>query len=85
MQAQQTPVLNIDATILEVDSILFHRNNEMKNDEILELWQSVRGNTSLPIFIEGKIDRNNVTQVLDLEPEGIVIGYGIIKADDPIE
>lgn len=75
----------VDATILDIDSILFHKNYELKNDEFLEIWQSVRGNTSLPIFIEGKIDRGNVASILDLKPDGLVIGYGIIKTNDPAQ
>ena len=76
----------VDASILEVDVILFHRNHESKNqDEIIELWQNVRGNTQLPMYIKGKIDRTNITQIINLKPQGIVIGNAIIKADDPAQ
>lgn len=75
----------VDAKILEVDTILFHRNYEAKSKEdVSELWQEVRENTSLPIFIEGGIDRSNIDSVLNLKPQGVIIGYGIIKADNPV-
>lgn len=76
----------LDATTLEVDLILFRRNHELKSyDELFEQWQSVRGNTTLPIFVEGKIDRQTVTQVIDLKPHGIVIGSAITKSSNPVQ
>jgi len=43
----------------------------------------IRGNTNLPIFIAGKIKRTNVSDVLKVKPNGIIIGTSIVGAENP--
>ena len=74
----------MDAQQLGVDTILFHRPHDgTPLTEILEQWDSTRGNTKLPIFISGKITRSNIAQITGLKPQGIVVGSAIVEADNP--
>jgi 3-keto-L-gulonate-6-phosphate decarboxylase len=45
----------------------------------------VRGNTSLPIFVSAKITRTSIYNILNIKPDGIVVGKSILDADDPTE
>jgi len=73
-----------DSETLSIDHILFHYAHEV--DELyshLDQWEIVRGNTSLPIFVSGRINKEQIKDIMELKPQGIVIGDAIIKADDP--
>jgi len=74
----------MDAKTLGVDLILCHKPiapNRL-NDSLAD-WQYVRGNTSLPLFIAGGINKTNISKVLELKPQGIALGSVITDADDP--
>jgi 3-hexulose-6-phosphate synthase len=74
----------MDAKNLGVDALLLHESYEDTDPLIfLDKWDLVKGNTSLPIFISAKITRDNVMQIIELKPDGLVIGESIIDADDP--
>ena len=74
----------MDAKALDIDVIIFHGPRESTRLlELLEEWESVRGNTALPIFIAGGIDRDNIDKVLALKPDGIIIGSAVVGAKDP--
>jgi 3-hexulose-6-phosphate synthase len=74
----------LDAEMLGVDCILFHKAHEESDAiGIIDLWQEVRGNTRLPIFISGGIDQESVEKITDLKPNGVVIGSAITMADNP--
>jgi 3-dehydro-L-gulonate-6-phosphate decarboxylase len=75
-----------DAKTLGVDLVIIHRTvtTQDGSDYITE-WQNVRENTKLPVFVTGKIDRVNIQQIIDLKPQGIIIGAAIIKADNPAQ
>ncbi len=73
-----------EAQTLGVDSLLFH-NLATPTTALADLWAQVKENTSLPIFITDAIDRNNIDQILQLSPSGIVIGDAITKADNPAQ
>ena len=74
----------MDAKALDIDLIICHRPHETNSlTKLLEEWQTIRGNTSLPIFVAGGINRSNIEKIISLKPQGIIIGNAITKADDP--
>jgi 3-hexulose-6-phosphate synthase len=76
----------MDAKAMGVSTLILHRTPS--SDEPIDIfneWQNVRDNTMLPVFITGKIDRANIQQIIDLKPQGIIIGTAITKADDPVQ
>jgi len=76
----------MDAKALDIDLIIFHGPHETtKLTDLLEEWQNVRGNTTLPVFIAGGITKSNLEKVVALKPQGIIIGDAITKADDPAQ
>jgi 3-hexulose-6-phosphate synthase len=75
----------LEAKSLGADALLFHQPYDDGGSlTILEQWEMVRGNTDLPIFISAKIDRGTIDRVLELNPDGIVVGKAIMQSDDPI-
>jgi 3-keto-L-gulonate-6-phosphate decarboxylase len=45
----------------------------------------VRGNTDLPVYISTDTDKESIKKVIDLRPDGIVIGKAITAAVDPAQ
>jgi 3-hexulose-6-phosphate synthase len=74
----------LDAKNLGADALLFHQAYDEKDALILlDKWEMVRGNTPLPIFVSAKINRSSIFNILNIKPDGIVVGKSIIDADDP--
>lgn len=74
----------LEAKGLGVDALLFHTpHDEEASLLFLDKWDIVRGNTTLPIFISGKISRTIIDKILSIKPDGTVIGKSIIDAEDP--
>lgn len=74
----------MEAKQMGVHALLVHRPYDEKESlGFMEKWEMIRGNTDLPIFIAGKINRANLNDTLALHPDGIIVGSAIIKADDP--
>ena len=74
----------LEAKSLGADAVLFHESyEEQESLAFLEHWNMVRGNTTLPIFISGKINRNVIDHIVALKPDGIVIGKAITEMADP--
>lgn len=74
----------MDATNLGVDMLILHHAPHMEeSSDIDSVWHNVRDNTTLPIFVTGKIDLSNVSQVISLKPQGIMIGSPIMRAESP--
>ncbi len=74
----------MEAKNLGVDALLFHQPFDQEGQQVLlDKWDMVKGNTTLPIFVSAKINRNNISQILELYPDGIIIGKSIVDADDP--
>lgn len=74
-----------DAKTMGVDMLIINRLPH-KPEEALEIeseWHSARENTNLPIFITGKIDKSNIQQIIDLKPQGIMVGSAITRASSP--
>ncbi len=68
-----------------IDIIILNRLPQKTEDtiEIESEWHSARENTNLPIFFTGKIDKSNIQQIIDLKPQGIMIGSAITRASSP--
>lgn len=76
----------MDAKNLGADALLFHQAYDEKDALILlDKWEMVRGNTTLPIFVSAKINRTTVFNILNIKPDGIVVGKSIIDAEDPTD
>lgn len=76
----------MDAQNMGVDALLFHKPfDATDNSTLLDQWDMVRGNTKLPIFVSAKIDRENISTITGLHPDGLVIGESITLADDPAQ
>jgi 3-hexulose-6-phosphate synthase len=74
----------LEAKNLGADALLFHQAYDEKDALILlDKWEMVRGNTQLPIFVSAKINRSTIFNILNIKPDGIVVGKSIIDADDP--
>ena len=74
----------LEAKNLGVDALLFHQAYDEKDTLILlDKWEMVRGNTTLPIFVSAKITRTTIFNILNIKPDGIIVGKSIIDADDP--
>jgi 3-hexulose-6-phosphate synthase len=76
----------LEAKNLGADALLFHQAYDEKDALILlDNWEIVRGNTSLPIFVSAKITRTSIYNILNIKPDGIVVGKSILDSDDPTE
>lgn len=76
----------LDAKNLGADALLFHQAYDEKDALILlDKWEMVRGNTTLPIFVSAKISRTTIVNLLNINPDGIIIGKSITDADDPAQ
>jgi 3-hexulose-6-phosphate synthase len=73
----------MNAQGLGVDALLFHTMCEEKSIVAFDQWEIARGNSDLPIYIASEINRSNINQVLELKPNGIVIGKAITQSEDP--
>lgn len=76
----------LEAKNLGADALLFHQAYDEKDALILlDKWEIVRGNTSLPIYVSAKITRTSIYNILNIKPDGIVVGKSILDSDDPTE
>lgn len=75
-----------DAKTLGAHGIIFHLTSTIKETIGLDAaWQSVRGNTTLPIFVTGSITRETISHLVPHKPEVIMIGKAITQAENPAE
>lgn len=76
----------MEAQSLGVDTLIFHKPFvEDSHNVLLERWDMVKGNSTLPIFISAHITRENITEVLSLNPAGIIVGSAVVNASNPFE
>lgn len=76
----------LEAKTLGADALLFHQPyDEQETLVFLDKWDMIKGNTTLPIFVSAKINRDNVHEVMNINPNGLIIGKSITDADDPVE
>ncbi len=75
----------LDAKRFGASALSFHKPSvDDARVPFIDRWHMVKGNTSLPIFISAHISRENIGEVLGLEPSGIIIGTSVVTADDPV-
>ena len=87
LMACQAPEQGVfDALSLDVDVIIY-RNPLLKDDSVslVERWASVKGNTTVPIFIAGNIALDALQTIKEMSPDGVVIGNLIANASNPAE
>jgi len=73
----------LEAKNLGADALLFHQPySETESLVFLDKWDMIKGNSSLPIFVSAKINRDNVDKIAALKPDGIIIGLSITDAQD---
>jgi 3-hexulose-6-phosphate synthase len=74
----------LEAQSMGVDALLLHKPyDEDDSLKFLDTWDMVKGNSSLPIYVAGKITRDMVDKIKSINPYGIVIGKTITQTDDP--
>lgn len=75
----------LEAKSYGVDAIIFHQpHDDYDQLTLLDEWEMVKGNTQLPIYISAKINRDNISDICDIRPYGILISKAITQADDPL-
>lgn len=73
-----------EAQNLGASALLFHQpHDEQDGLTFLDKWDMVKGNTNLPIFVAAKIKRETIEAVLNVHPDGLVIGRSIVEAENP--
>lgn len=73
----------LEAKNLGVDALLFHQPySEQDSLMFLDKWDMIKGNTTLPIFISAKINRDNVDKIVAIKPDAIIVGLSITSADN---
>lgn len=76
----------LEAKNLGIDALLFHQPYDAAESLVfLEQWEMVRGNSAVPVFVSAKINRDNISDILKIKPDGIIIGSSIVNAEDPRE
>lgn len=76
----------LEAKSIGVDALLFHKPTDDDTQlTFLDRWEMVRGNTQLPVYIAAPITRENVQELIALNPAALVIGKAITHAENPAE
>ena len=73
----------LEAKSLGGDGLLFHVPLEESKEVLMEEWELVQGNTSLPVFISARVARERVPELIELNPAGLVISSAITQATHP--
>ena len=73
----------LEAKNLGADALLFHQPySEADSLVFLDKWDMIKGNSSLPIFVSAKINRDNVDKIVALGPDVIIVGLTITDSQD---
>jgi len=73
----------LEAKNLGIDALLFHQPYSEKESLVfLDKWDMIKGNTTLPIAVSAKINRDNVDKIVALKPDTIIVGVSITDAQD---
>ena len=76
----------MEAKNIGADALLFHQAYDLEAPQtFLDKWDMVKGNTDLPIFVSAHIKRENVEEIIKLDPAGLIIGKSITTAANPKE
>lgn len=73
----------LESKNLGADVLLFHQPYSETNSLVfLDQWDMIKGNSSLPIFVSAKINRENIDKIVALRPDGIIVGLSVTDAED---
>lgn len=76
----------LEAKNLGASALLFHQpSDEHEPVTFLDKWDMAKGNTNLPIYVSAKIRRETVEEVMNIKPEGVIIGRSIVEAENPAQ
>jgi 3-hexulose-6-phosphate synthase len=76
----------LDAKSLGIDALIIHRPSSPDEEFLfLDRWEMVKSNTELPIYISSHISKDNIKDVINFNPAGIIIGKAITQATNPKE
>lgn len=74
----------LEAKSLGVDALIFNKPSvEEQHMIFMDRWEMVKGNTQLPIIISAHITRENISEILSVKAEGVIIGSAVVNATDP--
>lgn len=74
----------LEAKSFGVNALLFHQPYDDEHSLLfLDNWAIIKGNSRVPIFVSAKITKDNIDKILEIKPDGIVIGKAITEAEDP--
>ena len=76
----------LDAKNLGASALLFHQpHDEQDALNFLDKWDMVKGNSTLPIYVSAKIKRDTIEAILNVHPDGLIIGRSIVEAENPAQ
>ena len=76
----------LDAKNMGADAIVFHPpHDEQESLLFLDKWSMIKDNTTLPIFVSGKIKRETIENIVKINPDGIIVGKSITDAENPAQ
>jgi 3-hexulose-6-phosphate synthase len=77
---------SMSAQSFGADAVLFNKTyTEAESLMFIDTWEMVKGNTSLPTFINAKIGLEAIDKIIALNPYGIIIGNAITAAENPTQ
>jgi 3-keto-L-gulonate-6-phosphate decarboxylase len=84
LDAASAAQMALEAKNLGAHALLFHQAYDADASLVfLDSWHMVKENASLPLFVSAHINRNNLEQIIGLNPYGMIIGHSIFASDDP--
>jgi 3-hexulose-6-phosphate synthase len=75
----------LEAKSMGVDALLMHIPYQEDNIRFIDTWDMVKGNTTLPIYIAGKITPDLLEMIKAIKPHGIVVGKAITESENPVQ
>jgi len=74
----------MEAERLDVDALIFHQPYDPEDPLLfMDRWDMVKENTKLPIFIATTVTRENIQEIVSLNPHGIIIGSAAFDTKKP--
>jgi len=76
----------LEAKNLGASALLFHQPfDEQEALVVMDKWDMITGNASLPIYASGRIDKSTIANFLAMKPYGLVIGKSITETAQPAQ
>jgi 3-keto-L-gulonate-6-phosphate decarboxylase len=74
----------LEAASLGVDALCFTYNKKNGDPkDLIESWQMIKGNTTLPIFFSGVSDQFLLPYIITIDPVVVILGKVITEHVDP--